>query len=117
MVNDSERYRQEDADLRQLVDARNELDATVHLVGRRLTELGANAPVHEKARAEMLVGDAEQALKEEAPLDRLRSLTSELQSVYQGLSAQGSPPPGSAGGGATPEGADDDVIDAEFTPS
>ena len=89
MVSDSERYRQEDAELRQLVDARNELDAMVHAVDRRLSELGENAPLHEKARAEMLMGDARQALKDEAPLDRLRSLTSELQSVHQGLSAQG----------------------------
>ena len=116
MVSDAERYRQEDANLRQLVDARNELDATVHLVERRLTELGAGAPVHEKARAEMLMTDAQQALKEEAPLDRIRSLTSELQSVYQGLTAQAPPGPGS--GSDTPSGgADDDVIDAEFTPS
>ena len=116
MVSDAERYSQEDANLRQLVDARNELDATVHLVERRLTELGAGAPVHEKARAEMLMNDAQQALKEEAPVDRIRSLTSELQSVYQGLTAQA--PPGPGAGSDTPSGgADDDVIDAEFTPS
>jgi molecular chaperone DnaK len=116
MVSDAERHSQEDANLRQLVDARNELDATVHLVERRLTELGAGASVHEKARAEMLMNDAQQALKEEAPLDRIRSLTSELQSVYQGLTAQAPPGPG-AGSGTPTEGADDDVIDAEFTPS
>ncbi len=116
MVSDAERYSQEDANLRQLVDARNELDATVHLVERRLTELGAGAPVHEKARAEMLMNDAQQALKEEAPVDRIRSLTSELQSVYQGLTAQASPGPG-AGSDTPSGGADDDVIDAEFTPS
>ncbi len=116
MVSDAERYSQEDANLRQLVDARNELDATVHLVERRLTELGAGAPVHEKARAEMVMNDAQQALKEEAPVDRIRSLTSELQSVYQGLTAQA--PPGPGAGSDTPSGgADDDVIDAEFTPS
>ena len=116
MVSDSERYRQEDAELRQLVEARNGLDAMVHAVERRLSELGENAPLHEKARAEMLMGDARQALKDETPLDRLRSLTSELQSVHQGLSAQGGSPPGN-GNEATPHGADDDVIDAEFTPS
>ena len=116
MVSDSERYRQEDAELRQVVDARNGLDAVVHAVERSLSELGENAPLHEKARAEMLIGDARQALKDEAPLDRLRSLTSELQSVHQGLSAQGSPPPAD-GNAAASHGADDDVIDAEFTPS
>jgi molecular chaperone DnaK len=116
MVSDADRYRQEDANLRQLVDARNELDATVHLVERRLSELGAGVPVHEKARAEMLMNDAQQALKEESPLDRVKSLTSDLQSVYQGLTAQAPPGPG-AGSDTPPGGADDDVIDAEFTPS
>lgn len=64
----------------------------------------------------MLMNDAQQALKEEAPLDRIKSLTSELQSVYQGLTAQAPPGPG-AGSDAPSRGADDDVIDAEFTPS
>src|SRR6202034_1895979 len=50
MVSDSERYRQEDAELRRLVDARNGLDAMVHSVERRLGELGESAPLHEKAR-------------------------------------------------------------------
>ena len=52
---------------------------------RRLRELGDAVPVHERARAETLVADARQAIKEEAPLDRLRSLTGELQQVYHGL--------------------------------
>ena len=34
----------------------------------------------------MLVGDARQALKESAPMDRLRTLTPELQQVYHALS-------------------------------
>ena len=44
-------------------------------VERRLDELGDPAPPHERARAEMLVADARQAVKEEAPMDRVRSLT------------------------------------------
>ena len=116
MVSDSERYRQEDAKLRQLVDARNRPDAMVHSVERRLSELAENVPLHEKARAKMLIGDARQALKDEAALDRIQSLTSELQSVLQGLSVQeGSPPPGDNGSASSHVA--DDVIDAEFTPS
>ena len=75
MVADAEQHRGEDARLREMVDARNELDAVAYQVERRLAELGDAVPVHEKARAEMLVADARQAVKEEAPLDRLRSLT------------------------------------------
>jgi molecular chaperone DnaK len=132
MVADAERNRADDQRMRQAVDARNELDALAYQVERRLAELGEAAPVHEKARAELLVNDARQAIKEEAPVDRLRSLISELQGVYQGLAAAGTG--AGAGGGPSGEGggpgpgpgpsapggngaSDDDVIDAEFTAS
>jgi molecular chaperone DnaK len=115
MIADAEQNRAEDARLRQAADARNELDATAYQVERRLTELGESVPTHEKARAEMLVSDGRQAIKENAPVDRMRSLTSELQQVLQGLVARQPQPaeqqPGDRGGGTT----DDDVIDADFT--
>ncbi|MCW2870861.1 molecular chaperone DnaK [Actinacidiphila oryziradicis] len=132
MVKDAEAHRSEDAKLREVVDARNALDSAAYQVERRLAELGEAVPVHEKARADMLVADARQAVKEEAPLDRVRSLTGELQQVYQSLStssagggggqddaggagaAQGAPG-GPAPGQASGQGSDEDVIDAEFT--
>ncbi|MEU2161336.1 molecular chaperone DnaK [Streptomyces chengbuensis] len=130
MVQEAERHRGEDTALRQAVDARNELDAVAYQVERRLQDLGDAAPSHEKARAEMLVGDARQAVQEEAPVDRVRSLTSELQQMHASLSAHqagaaaGGAAAGAAAGGAGTGadqgasvgagGSDDDVIDAEF---
>ena len=120
MVADAEQHRSEDANLRQQVDARNELDSA-RLSGRAPAErAGRPAAVHEKARAEMLVADARQAVKEDNDISRLRSLTTELQGVYRGLLAAGpgGGPQSSPGGDQPPGGAgDDDVIDAEFTPS
>lgn len=119
MVADAEQHRDSDTRLRQLIDARNELDAAAYQVEHRLSELGDTVPVHEKARADTLVADARQAIKEEAPLERLRSLTGELRQVYQSLGAAGVPPPrrDQSGGqpGGPPGGQDDDVIDAEFS--
>ena len=128
MVADAEANRAEDRQLRELTDARNELDSAAYQVERRLSELGQAVPVHEKARAETLVADARQAIADQAPADRLRSLTSELQQVYHGLGASGSGSSGPGPGGAGPSGqgpsgqgspgqspGDDDVIDAEFT--
>ena len=64
----------------------------------------------------MLVADARQAVKESAPLDRLRSLTAELQQVYHALSA--TRPRATRPGERSPDaGGDDDVIDADFTVS
>jgi molecular chaperone DnaK len=120
MVAEAERNRAADAQLRQEIDARNELDTTAYQVQRRLDELGADAPEHERARAELLVGEARQAIQQEAPLARVRELTGELQQIFQGLMAARV---GAGVGGGSPEGrssgdtgsaADDDVIDADF---
>jgi molecular chaperone DnaK len=124
MVAEAERNRSQDARLRQAIDARNELDAVAYQVSRTLEELGDQAPSNERARAEMLVSDARQAIKEEAPLDRLQSLASDLQQILQALRARGGQPgegPAGQQGGPAPGGqegrrpGDDDVIDADFT--
>src|SRR3954449_12266266 len=124
MVADAEPNRAQDQRVRQQVDTRNELDSAAYQVERRLSELGDAVPVHEKARAEQLVADARQALKDDnASLDRLRGLVSELQQAYHSLGAGtgGGPADGAAGrpgdAGAARDGTgagagDDDVIDA-----
>ncbi|RCV54682.1 molecular chaperone DnaK [Marinitenerispora sediminis] len=122
MVAEAERHRDEDRELREAVDARNALDTVAYQVERRLERLGEAAPGHERARAEMLVGEAREAVGEQAPLDRVRSLTSELQQLLQGLMMRGGPegrraaaeegtvPRQQRGEAAEPE----DVVDAEF---
>jgi molecular chaperone DnaK len=118
MVADAERNRSEDTRLRQEIDARNELDSVAYQVERRLNELGDQVQMHEKARAEQLVADARQAVQEQAPIDRIRSLTAELQQVYHSLGASTAPGPGGeAAPGEPAAGGDDDVIDADFTVS
>ncbi|MFF1690994.1 MULTISPECIES: molecular chaperone DnaK [unclassified Streptomyces] len=128
MVREAEAHRGEDQALRAAVDARNELDAVAYQVERRLNELGDAAPAHEKARAEMLVTDAREAVKEEAPLDKVRSLTSELQQIHASLASHqtGAGPSseeratadaGADGASGSSAGSDDDVVDAEFDKS
>ncbi|HSZ30213.1 MAG TPA: molecular chaperone DnaK, partial [Pseudonocardiaceae bacterium] len=119
MVSEAERNRAADQQLRQEVDARNELDSIAYQVQRRLDELGADAPAHEKARAELLVGEARQVVQEQGPLARVRALTGELQQVFQALMARvgagvggGGPDGGSSRGAGSAD--DDDVIDADF---
>jgi len=125
MVADAERNRAEDQRLREAVDARNELDSAAYQVQRQLEILGEQAPEHERARAEMLVTDAREAVSNESPLDRVRSLISELQQVLQGLlsrvgaaagqvPSQGGPGPAGAAGSQADAAAEDDVVDAEF---
>ncbi len=119
MIRDAEQHRDEDHRLRELTDARNELDAAAYAVEHLLAERGEAVAMHEKARAEALAGDARQALKGDTPLERLKELTAELQQVYQALAASGAVPPQGGPPPETPEplpsDSDDDVIDAEFT--
>jgi molecular chaperone DnaK len=72
--------------------------------------------VHEKSRAEQLVVEAKDAVKNQAPLDRVRNLMGDLQQILSSLGALASRPQPdveSARGGGS-ESARDDVIDAEF---
>jgi molecular chaperone DnaK len=131
MVAEAERHREEDARIREVIDARNTLESLAYQVERRLSDLGDAAPAHERTRAEALIGDARQALgPDDTDLSRVRQLTEELQQVAQALTARagaggagatdGGPGAGRAGespGGGAGQGADDeDVIDADFTP-
>lgn len=123
MIADADKHRAEDIRARELVEARNELDSTAYHVERRLGELGEAVAVHDKARAESLISDARQAIKaEESSLERIRTLTSDLQQMLHGLATApsggpGPTGPGTAGGPGRPGGeGGDDVIDAEFRP-
>jgi molecular chaperone DnaK len=115
MVSEAESHRRDDEALRRAVEARNELDSVAYQVERRLAQLGDSAAPHDRARAEMLVADARQAVKEEAPPDRVQPLTSELQQLLQGLQPT---PTGDGNGQSSGNGdgsmSDDDVVDAEF---
>jgi molecular chaperone DnaK len=112
MIADAEQHRDEDRRLRELTDARNALDSAAHQVESMLAERGEAVPVHEKARADNQVAQAREALSQDTPVDRIRTLTAELQQVYQSLGAVGQSPPDA---GEAPVPSDDDVIDAEFS--
>ena len=118
MIAEAEAHRSEDAALRELVDARNELDSVAYQVQKSLETSGDSIAEHDRARAEILLGDARTALEEQAPIDRLRSLTGELHQLNQALAASArssAPPPASGASDAAAGADDDDVIDADFT--
>jgi molecular chaperone DnaK len=136
MVNEAQANAEEDKKRRQEIDARNEADSLVYQVERQLKDLGDQVPVHEKARVEQLAADLKAALKENAPLDKIGSLKSDLQQAAYSLSeaaykktqaagdasAAGGQPGGvGEGSGSTPGGGapgahqgGPDVVDAEY---
>jgi molecular chaperone DnaK len=125
MIRDAEQHAVEDRQRRELVEARNTADSLAYGVERAISDMGDRVPAHERARAESLISDIRTAVKDESTsIDRLRQLTSDLQQISHSLasaayggqaSAAGA---GAGGGGGTSRGgsgADDDVIDAEYT--
>ena len=75
-------------------------------------------PLHEKARAEQLVADARSAVAEQAGLDRVRTLTADLQQILHGLPSAASATSNGNDDAASDSGAaadDDEVVDAEFS--
>jgi molecular chaperone DnaK len=123
MVKDAEAHAEEDRRRREEIEARNELDSLAYRVEQLLSELQDRLPVHEKARAEQLLGDARQAIQDEAGPDRVRPLIADLQQMLSSLpssataqsAAGGNGGGGNGGGPETQTETDEDVVDAEFT--
>ena len=127
MVRDAEQHSAEDKARRALVEARNMADSLAYSVERSIKDLGDRVPAHERARAESLINEIRSALKDEStPLERFRQLTSDLQQVSHSLASAAYSQASAAGAGAGSgggsgqsggtQGADDEVIDAEYTP-
>jgi len=127
MVRDAEQHSAEDKARRELIEARNMADSLAYSVERSIKDLGDRVPAHERARAESLINEIRSALKDEStPLERLRQLTSDLQQVSHSLASAAYSQTSAAGAGAGSgggsgqsggtQGADDEVIDAEYTP-
>ena len=111
MIKEAEQHRAEDQALRQAVDARNELDSAAYQVERVLRELGDAAPEHERARAELLITQAREAVQNNVGEQEAKERTGELLQVAQSLAAARA----NAGHAEQPAQDDeDDVVDAEF---
>src|SRR5712675_591404 len=88
MISDAQAHASEDKARRELVEARNTADSLAYSVERSIKEMGDRVPAHERARAESLIGEIRNALKDESTtLDRLRQLTSDLQQVSHSLAS------------------------------
>ena len=122
MVRDAELNAEEDRKVRELVDARNQLDGLVHQVKKSLAEHGDKIGADEKSNIEAALKDAEEAIKSgdkdaiEAKTEALTKASHKLaeQMYAQQQASAGAPPGGGeqpAGGNKADEG---DVVDAEF---
>jgi molecular chaperone DnaK len=121
MVQEAQAHSAEDKTRREKVDVANQADSLAYQVERQLHDLGDKLPVHEKERCEQLIQDVRQAVKDDAPPERLRLLLGDLQQAAHGMSSEayqqstgGSSAQTDRGGRFKATGTDGDVIDAEF---
>jgi molecular chaperone DnaK len=120
MVADAQAHSDEDRRRREEVEARNNADSMAYQVERQIRDLGERVALNEKARAEQLIAEIRELVKNNSSdIARLRQLTSDLQQVAYGLASAASAPSGGDGGqggrpGGPPPAGGDDVIDADF---
>jgi molecular chaperone DnaK len=120
MIRDAEQHSREDRQRREEIDARNELDSLAYRAQRLVDDVGDRAPTHEKARVDQLIADTRQAIQEQAGLDRVRPLMSDLQQAIHSLqsAAAAGAAAGDGGGNGAAGGTEqehEEVVDAEFT--
>jgi molecular chaperone DnaK len=119
-MKEAETYAQEDRRRKEEADLNNEADSICYSVERQLRDLGDKVTSGEKARAEMLVTDLRQKLKDNAEQDTVKSIMNELRGalviLQQAIARPGGD--GEGGNGDEESGAhDDDVVDAEVHPT
>ena len=128
MVKAAESHSSEDQKRKEEVEERNKADSLVYSVERQLSELKENIPQTEKAKVEQLLSDLRQAIKDKAEINKIKTLTKDLQEAAYLLATKASESENQKNNSSNQEpqepvgakktaGSDDDVIDAEFKPS
>ena len=117
MVADAEAHREEDKKFQELVQARNQADGLIHATRGAIGEHGQKVAGDVIGRVEAAIAELETAIKgdDKAQIEaKTRALEEAGQSLYAAAAAaqQGGP---EGGAGGTAAGAQDDVVDAEFT--
>ena len=123
MVKDAELNSAEDKKKLEIVQARNQADASVHSVKKSLTEYGDKLDAGEKEKIEAAIKDLEEAIKgdDKAAIEEKNNtlmaasqkLGEKMYADMQAEQAAGQAGAGAAGGEAGAKPADDNVVDAE----
>lgn len=128
MVEDAQKFAEEDGKKREAVDVKNQADSMVYQADKQLKEFGDKVPADVKTKVEAKITslkDASAADDVEAMKKAMEELQTELMAVGQAVYSQGGAPgagpeaaPGAEGAPGAGKGKDDgNVVDAEFTDS
>ena len=127
MIKDAEAHAEEDQRFHALVEARNQADALIHATRKSLEELGDQVDSGQKQAIEDAISALEEAMKGD-DRDAIEARSKELaekaavlaQQAQQGAAGAQQAAAGGAAGGAgagagAARGAEEDVVDAEFS--
>src|SRR3546814_94088 len=121
MVQDAEKFADEDKKRREAAEAKNNAESLIHTTERELAEHGDKIDAALKGEIEAAITDAKtavdggdpEAMKEKA--NALAQVAMKLgQAIYE-KQQQGEASPGDGNDAAGETGGDDDVVDAEFS--
>ncbi|MEZ5693468.1 MAG: molecular chaperone DnaK [Altererythrobacter sp.] len=121
MVQDAEKFAEEDKKRREGAEARNQADSLVHATQKQLDENGDKVDADTKAAVEAALAEAKTALEgddADAINAKAQALTEAAMKMGQQIyeQEQANAASGDAGeGDASASGADEEVVDAEFS--
>ena len=119
MVREAEQHAAEDKRRRELIEARNQADATIHAAEKQLQEIGRQVGADLRKPVEDSIAAVREAISGE-DVGRIRrgidalsqALTRFGEAIHRGAAEQA--PRGGQGGQGPTGGGGDDVVDAEF---
>ncbi|AKM06985.1 molecular chaperone DnaK [Pelagerythrobacter marensis] len=121
MVQDAEKFAEEDKKRREGAEARNQADSLVHATQKQLDEHGEKISADLKGQVEAALAETRTALEgddTDAISSKAQALTDLAmkmgQEIYSQQQAAGETPDGDAGADGT-DSSDEDVVDAEFS--
>jgi len=119
MIKEAEAHAAEDKKRRELVEAKNHLEALIHSTEKSVADAGDKLPASVKSEIEAAIASAREAAQGD-DIDRVKSATQSLsqaslkigEAVYGG--AQPGAQAGSSASGSSSASGEDNVVDAEF---
>jgi molecular chaperone DnaK len=115
-----------DRSMKEEADARNEADQACYLVEHELKEGAGKVRATNRSRAELLVGDLRQKLERRESMQEIKTMTADLKGLLAMIREDINTPSdsnnnaaqsqsGSNNSNRNSKGADDDIVDAEYS--
>lgn len=123
MMREAEVHSDEDKRKKEEVEIRNNADSLVNAAERMIKDFEGKISESEKSKLVSQKDELDKALKENAPIDRIKTLSEELQqtiyavssAAYQQTKETGGAPPPHEHSQEGSKSSDEDVIDAEYS--